>query len=106
MARPCHRLQSDEVEDVIGSFRKKIADGLDGFALGGVNDVGCAELLCRVQSFRLDVDDDDPRRASDTRATYGVEANASGAKDHNGVAGADVCGIQHGTGASYDAAAE
>jgi hypothetical protein len=71
---------------VIGSFRKKIADGLDGFALGGVNDVGCAELLCRVQSFRLDVDDDDPRRASDTRATYGVEADAS-------------C-------ASYDAAAE
>jgi hypothetical protein len=71
-----------------------------------VNDLGCAELLCRVQSFRLDFDDDDPRRASDTRATYRVETDASGAKDHHSVAATDVCGIQHGTGTSYDAAAE
>ena len=40
------------------------------------------------------------------RATYGVETNPSGSKDHNSVAGADVCGIQDGTGASHYAAAE
>ena len=95
-----HRLQSNKVKDVIGSFRKEIVDRLDGFALGGVNDVRCAESPCRVESFRLDVDDDNPRRASDARATYCVETNASGAKDHNGVAGADACCIQDGTGTS------
>jgi hypothetical protein len=47
MASPCSATDfSDEVEDVIGPFRKKVADGLDGFAPGGVNDVRCAESPC------------------------------------------------------------
>src|SRR5262249_29216785 len=56
--------------------------------------------------LRLDVDDDDPRRASDPCATDGIEPNASGPEDHHRVAGPDVGGVQDGAGASDHAAAE
>jgi hypothetical protein len=37
------------------------------------------------EALRLDRDDDDPRRAGDARATYGVETHTSCAKDHDGL---------------------
>jgi hypothetical protein len=101
-----YRLEPYEVENVISSSRKEIADGLDVFRFLGVDDVGGAESLGLVESFRLDVDDDDPRSASNARSTNGVEPNSSGAENHDRVAGANVCGVQDGTGAGYNSAAE
>jgi hypothetical protein len=37
------------------------------------------------EALRLDRDDDDPKRAGDARATYGVETHTSCAKDHDGL---------------------
>ncbi len=46
---------------MICSSRQKITDGLDGFRLDGIDDVGGSESSGLVESLRLDVDDDDPR---------------------------------------------
>jgi hypothetical protein len=91
---------------MICSSRQKVAHGLDGFRLGGVNYVAGAESSGLVESLRLDVDDDDPRRACDARPTNGIEPNSSGAEDHDRVPRANVCGVQDGTGAGYNSAAE
>jgi hypothetical protein len=94
-----HRLEPYEVEDVVGSSRKELADRLDGFRFCGVDDVGGAESLGLVESLRLDVDDYDPRSACDARATNRIKPNSSGAGDHDRVPGANVCGVQDGTSA-------
>ena len=39
----------------------------------------------RSRRFRLDRDDDDPRRSGDARATYGVETHTSCTKYHDGL---------------------
>jgi hypothetical protein len=54
----------------------------------------------------LDVDHDDPRGAGNTRATYSIEPDPTGAKDHDRLAGPDVGGVQDGASARYDATAE
>jgi hypothetical protein len=95
-----------EVEDVICSFGQKITDGFDGLCFCGIDDVGGAESSGLVESLRLEVDGDDPRSACDARPTNGIEPNSSGAEDHDRVPGADVCGVQDGTGAGYNSAAE
>src|SRR5260370_33663695 len=100
------RLEPYEVEDVICSFRQKIADGLDGLSFCGIDDVGGTKSQGLVESLRLEVDDDDPRRACDARSTNGIEPNSSGAEDHDRVPGANVCGVQDGTGAGYNSAAK
>ncbi len=110
-AEHCEPLLGDrflphEVEDVIRSSWQKVADGLDGFRLGGIDDVGGAKSSGLVESLRLDVDDDDPRSACDARPTNGIESNSSSAEDHDCVAGADVRRVQDRAGARYNAAAE
>ena len=42
----------------------------------------------------------------EARASYGIEPNASGAEDHDRLAGANIGGVQDGARASYNAAAE
>ena len=91
---------------MVGSFLQKIADGLHRLRLCGVDDVGGAEAPGLVESLLLDVDDDDPGRAREARAAYRIEPNASGAEDHDRVAGAYVSRVQDGTRARYNATAE
>src|SRR4029077_20337 len=101
-----HRLQPYEVENVIGPSGKEIADGLDGVRFCGIDYVGGAEPSGLVESLRLDVNDHDPRSACDARSTNGIEPNSSGAEDHDRLPGVNVCGVQDGTGAGYNSAAE
>src|ERR1700720_459938 len=91
---------------MISSSRQKVAYGLDGFRLGGVNDVSGTKSPGRVKSFRLDVDDDDPRSSCDARSTNGIESNPSSTEYHHGVASADVRCVQDRASACYNAAAE
>ena len=44
-----HRFQTDEVENVVSASGEESADGFDRFGFGGVNDIGCAEPLRRLQ---------------------------------------------------------
>jgi hypothetical protein len=101
-----HQFLPHKVEDMIGSVRQKITDGVDGIRLKGVDNIGGSEASGLVESLLLDVDDDDPRSAGDARATHCIEANASGAEDHDSVAGANVSRVQDGTGTGHNAAAE
>src|SRR5260370_36876594 len=101
-----HRLQPNEVKYVIGSFRQEIADGLDRFRLRGVDDVGGAKSSGLVESLRLNIDDDDPRRTGDARSAHAIQPNATGADDDDGVASIDMSGVQDGTCTRYNAAAE
>jgi hypothetical protein len=89
-----HRFHADEVEDVVGPSRQEVADGLDGFGLRGVDDIGRAESAGGIESLVLDVDDDDPRRPRDARAADGVEPDPTGADHDYGIARADVRGVQ------------
>lgn len=73
-----YRLQPHEVEDMIGSSSQKIADGLNRLGFCGINDIGGTESSCRLQSPRLNVDHDYPRRAGDVRAADQIEPDASG----------------------------
>jgi hypothetical protein len=101
-----HRFQTDKVENVVRAFAEERAKGFDRFGFGGVNDIGCAEPLGRLQSIWLNVDDHNPRRTGDARTADGIEPNPTGAKDHHRVAGAHVSGVQDGACAGYDAAPE
>ena len=101
-----HRFQTDEVENVVGASGEERADGFDRFGFGGVNDIGCAEPLPRLQPLWLNVDDDNPRRAGDARTTDGVKPNATGAEDHDRVAGAHIGNVQDRARAGDNAAAE
>src|SRR5258708_24643083 len=81
-------------------------EGVEGFWFWGMDEVGGTKWPGLVESLRLEVDDDDPRRACDARCTNGIEPNSSGAEDHDRVPGANVCGVQDGTGAGYNSAAQ
>ena len=108
MARPCSATDFNPTKskDVVGSFRQKIADGLHRRRLCGVDDVGGTEAPGLIESLLLDIDDDDPRRAREARAANRIESHAASAEDHDRLAGADVGGVQDGTGARHNAAAE
>jgi len=56
--------------------------------------------------LRLYVDDDNLRRAGNTRAADRIEPNASCAEDHDAVASGNTRSIQNSPGARHDAATE
>ena len=91
---------------MIGASRKQSANRLNGFGLGGIDYISCAELFGCFQPLRLDVDSHDPRRANDACAAYRIKPDASGAENHDRVAGVHVCGIQNGARAGDNAAAQ
>ena len=78
----------------------------DGVAVARVDEVGRAELLGQVELRVEPVDRDDPLRALLLRALDRVEADAAAADDRDGVALADVGGVDRGTEAGEHTAAD
>ena len=78
---------------MIGAPVEKVADRFDRFCRRGVDYVGGAELFRRFEPLGLNVDDHNPRRASDASAADCVKPHASGdanrpRRDDDGLYGA------------------
>jgi hypothetical protein len=86
--------------------RSSAANRLNRIDLGGIDYIGCAELLGCLQPLRLEVDNRDPRRAGDACAADRIEPDAPGTENDDSVAGVHVSGIQDGSGAGGNAAAQ
>src|SRR4029077_21264851 len=85
---------------------EETTDGFDRLGFCGINDVGRAESLGRLQPLWLNVDDHNPRCAGDARTANGIEPDAAGTEDHDRVASAHVSGVQDGARAGDNAEAE
>ena len=73
---------------------KELADGLDRLGRRGVDDIGRAESFGLIQSLRLDIDNNDPRRTSEAGPADGIESDPSCAEDDDSVPSAYVRGVQ------------
>ena len=63
-------------------------------------------LLGRFEPLGLDVDDHNPRRASEASAADSIKPQASGAEDHDSIARGYAGSVQDGTGPRNDTAAQ
>src|SRR5580692_8232956 len=71
---------------MISSILKELADGLDRLGRRGVDDIGRAESFGLIQSFRLDINNNDPRRTSEECPADGIESDPSGTGDNDRIA--------------------
>ena len=99
--------QADHLERVVGAAAAgERPHLLDRIAVGGIDQVGGAELL-RGLALHLDrVDGEDPRRAGDARALEHRLADAAAADDGDGRARLDLRGVERGAHAGGDATAD
>ena len=98
---------ADGVDDDVGAVA--VGEGLDAFdgvLLLGVDGVGGAELAGPFEFSVVDVDGDDRRRPGEAGTGDGGVADPAAADDGDGVAAADLAGVDRGAETGHDSAAE
>ena len=99
--------EPDHLERVVGAATAGGgADLLDRVALGGVDEVGGAELLRGLALHLHRVDGEDPRRAGDASALDHRLADTAAADDRHRRPGLDLRGVERGADAGGDAASD
>ena len=99
--------KSDGLEsEVRAEAVSELFDCCDGICVGGVDEVGCAEVF-GVRLFRGNgVNGDDFDGTDHARALNDVESDSAAAEDGDGRAGADLCGMGDGSQSGDDAATD